>query len=167
MTPPATPLPLRDIHLPEAVSWWPPAPGWWILLALAGTLLLLGWRWRKHLRNTRLRRAGLRRLNRMHAEYQRTGDLQRLAQQLSALLRRIALSRFPRHEVAALTGDDWLAFLDDALRRDGHRDGFRGKPGRLLIEAPYNPAYRDDPAQLLQLSRHWITRMGDRGQGLP
>ncbi|MDP7406676.1 MAG: DUF4381 domain-containing protein, partial [SAR324 cluster bacterium] len=22
---------LRDVHLPPAVSWWPPAPGWWII----------------------------------------------------------------------------------------------------------------------------------------
>ncbi len=22
-------LPLRDLHLPDAVGWWPLAPGWW------------------------------------------------------------------------------------------------------------------------------------------
>ena len=25
-------LPLRDIQLPDAVSWWPLAMGWWLLL---------------------------------------------------------------------------------------------------------------------------------------
>ena len=36
---PATPLPLKDIHLPEAIGWWPLAPGWWILLLLIGLLI--------------------------------------------------------------------------------------------------------------------------------
>ena len=27
-------LPLRDIHLPGSVGWWPPAIGWWLLAAL-------------------------------------------------------------------------------------------------------------------------------------
>jgi hypothetical protein len=29
---------LRDIHLPEAISWWPMAPGWWVLLILVSLL---------------------------------------------------------------------------------------------------------------------------------
>lgn len=25
-------LPLRDIHLPETIGWFPPAIGWWLLI---------------------------------------------------------------------------------------------------------------------------------------
>ena len=28
-------IPLRDLHLPEVIGWWPLAPGWWFLIALA------------------------------------------------------------------------------------------------------------------------------------
>ena len=48
---------LKDIHLPAPVSWWPPAPGWWILLGLliaiiVGTIWFIAYRkkygaWRK------------------------------------------------------------------------------------------------------------------------
>jgi hypothetical protein len=27
-------LALRDIHLPAAPPWWPPAPGWWVLMGV-------------------------------------------------------------------------------------------------------------------------------------
>ena len=38
-------IPLRDLHLPEAVGWWPLAPGWWgvIALALIAAALLVRW----------------------------------------------------------------------------------------------------------------------------
>ena len=36
-------LPLRDIHLPEAVSWWPPAYGWWLLVVLLGACAWGAW----------------------------------------------------------------------------------------------------------------------------
>ena len=31
---------LRDIHLPQAVHWWPPAPGWWVVAALSLALTI-------------------------------------------------------------------------------------------------------------------------------
>ena len=32
---------LRDIHLPEPVSWWPPALGWWLVAMTVMTLLIV------------------------------------------------------------------------------------------------------------------------------
>jgi hypothetical protein len=32
---------LRDIQLPEPISWWPLAPGWWVLIILATGIF--GW----------------------------------------------------------------------------------------------------------------------------
>ena len=34
-------IPIRDLHLPEAIGWWPLAPGWWVLIVLLGIGLLL------------------------------------------------------------------------------------------------------------------------------
>ncbi|MEJ2181709.1 MAG: DUF4381 domain-containing protein [Gammaproteobacteria bacterium] len=34
MNPDIVSLPLRDIHMPDTVYWWPLAIGWWILLGL-------------------------------------------------------------------------------------------------------------------------------------
>ena len=31
---------LADIHLPDPVSWWPLAPGWWMLLGLAVSIFI-------------------------------------------------------------------------------------------------------------------------------
>ncbi|MGV6806815.1 MAG: DUF4381 domain-containing protein [bacterium] len=36
---------LRDIHLPDPVAWWPPAPGWWLLGIVIAILILLCVRW--------------------------------------------------------------------------------------------------------------------------
>ena len=38
MNPTTQTLELRDIHLPTEISWWPLAPGWWIVIGL----ILLG-----------------------------------------------------------------------------------------------------------------------------
>ena len=52
---------------------------------------------------------------------------------VSELLRRTMLAYAPRSEVAGLTGDAWLAWLD----RDLQHPQFVSGPGRKLVELPY------------------------------
>ena len=108
---------LRDIHLPGAVTFWPLAPGWWLIL---GGLLALALGVHLHLRARRrsLKRAAVRELDGIEASFRSSGDVARLALSLATLLRRVAIARFPRRDVASLYGRDWSRFL---VRTSGDR----------------------------------------------
>lgn len=161
--PPAPPMDLladlRGYHLPEPVGWWPPAPGWWLLVLLglalvAAAVHLLARRYRRGV----AARAARTELRALRASFIRDGDTVALARGVSRLLRRFALVRFPRRRVAGLTGDDWLAFLDD----QGGNGRFLKGPGRRLTDAPYLPA-ADLPAdELTDLASDWIRRNGGK-----
>jgi hypothetical protein len=148
---------LRDIHLPPPVNWWPPAPGWWLLAALLLVLLLLFWRgWRARRRRLALHREALAELAAIRRQYESDGNRQELVRRLSRLLRRVAISRFPREEVAGLVGDPWLAFLDRAF----HGNGFLEGPGRILAEGGYRPdAGTFDAEALFELVERWLARV--------
>ena len=134
---------LRDIHLPEAVSLWPLAPGWWVLLALLAACIAagaIGWRRRRR----SARRAALLLLAEVEDSFRTDGDTRRLAVSLSSLLRRVALLRFPRRDVASLHGEGWTSFL----RAGANRVGFPADVARALEERLYQPAHPDRPARL-------------------
>ncbi len=146
---------LHAYHLPDPVSWWPPAPGWWLLalLVVAGSAIGL---WLFMLR--RRRRAALRSaqtaLRALKAEHDADGDDLKLIRGLSRLLRRFALARFPRTMVAGLTGDAWLGFLDRHTRDNAFTHGV----GRSLVEAPYRPQAELPISELSALVEQWIGR---------
>ena len=106
-------LPLREIHLPESVGWWPPAPGWWLLTVL----LALGFAAVCYARLLYRRRRysavnmARRELGQIRSRYATDRDAGRCARSVSALLRRLSISVFPAAESAGLTGSEWLAFL--------------------------------------------------------
>lgn len=130
-------IPLRDLHLPEAVGWWPLAPGWWVLIGLLaiGILVLLRRAWLKW-RHDAPRRIALRELKRLESSYRQAPNAVLLATRLSELLRRTMLAYSPRKEVAGLTGQEWLAWLDQGLSESLFTEG----PGRSLQELPYRRA---------------------------
>jgi hypothetical protein len=132
---------LRDWHLPEPVSWWPPAPGWWLAAVLSLALLVLILRlWRVRRSRTAPARAARAELGALRARLADGSDGRQFVAAISVLLRRLALVRFPPDQVAGLAGPQWLAFLD----RTGGGGGFTQEPGRLLAEVPYRPAGEGD-----------------------
>ena len=139
-------IPLRDLHLPDAVSWWPLAPGWYavIAIALVACLYLLRLYLRRRARGA-ARRHALKQLARVTAEFEQHGDAVAFSSEMSELLRRTMLAYAPRSEVAGLTGDEWLAWLD----RDFDQPRFRGEIGRKLLELPYRRP--DDDLSALDL----------------
>ncbi len=146
---------LRGYHLPDPVSWWPPAPGWWLLALLGLSLLVLlaGWLVRRHRRGAAARAAQAE-LTALRAALAQDGDAAACARGLSRLLRRFALVRFPRRAVAGLSGEEWLAFLD----AQGGGGRFQTGPGRLLLDAPYRPPQDLPVAELASLVEDWIRR---------
>jgi len=157
MAPASDPLAaLRDIHLPPAVSMWPPAPGWWIaaavLAAAALAALLL-------LRRRRLgrRRAALVELEGIAASFARTRDVEGLAGAVSGLLRRVALYRFERGAVASLSGAEWSLFLVRTGGEELAADG--GDPFWLAAFAgPDFEPRPGEPERWIEGARRWLRR---------
>ena len=148
-------LPLRDIHLPGPVSWWPPAPGWWLLLVLLVLIATaLYFVYRRYQRGA-LTRAALAELARIETHYRQEPDLHRLAIELSALLRRTSISLLDRYSIAALSGPQWLAWLD----QQGNTDQFSNGPGRNLLSAPYQASPEFYPDALIKLCRAWLQKV--------
>ena len=94
---------LRDIAQPEAVSMWPSAPGWWVVLACVTVMVaVVVYRQTKLWLVNRYRRDALRELQ--------TADGDRA---IAEILKRTALAAFPRSDVASLSGEAWCRWLSD------------------------------------------------------
>lgn len=142
---------LRDIHLPPDIETWPPAPGWWILAALALLGLLWAGRfayqaWQK----SAYRREARRQLKHLFETHQH--DQQAFLLDYNSLLKRVALTTYPREDVANLTGEAWVSFLD----RTGQTHEFTMGPGQVLIDGQYAPVTAVDVERLHDLGQTWI-----------
>lgn len=154
---------LKDIHLPAEIGLWPLAPGGWLVLTL--TLLLVAallYFGRKHHRKNAYRRAALHELKTIEYTYLQgttgTADTVKFESALVQLLKRTALTAYPRSEVARLTGEQWLRTMDQLAGLNQ----FDTALGRCLLDrrfAPHGHAIDQAQAQaLLKLARDWIKK---------
>lgn len=144
--------------MPTAVEdVWPPAP--WVMWLVGSLvlvlLLLLAIRW---YRSHSVRRYAYAELAATQARYLQSQDAARYLYEVNLLLRRIAVRNFSRDKVAALTGDDWLVFLDWSCgRKPKDEQGFIEGSGKILAWGAYKAQPESFDAERLQtLVRVWI-----------
>src|ERR1700722_20011952 len=133
---------LHDIEGLDAISPWPLAIGWWVVIA-CGALVYEGTIWLLRRRLDYLRswkRDTFKKLDILEQNLSSSTSGETLIF-LSEYLRRIAVRRFPRKECAGLVGGAWLKWLK---AHDPKQFDWTEK-GKLLIEIPYAPAHADLP----------------------
>jgi hypothetical protein len=144
---------LNDIVVPGPVVWWPPAPGWYVLgaIALMALFVLAARQWRRWQGN-RYRRQAMFELSSIREQ----ASIEAL-QQLPVLLKRAALSVWPREEVASLTGPAWYRFLDESAGMEGFCCGAGDILDRLAY-AGSDSAVPADPElqQVLDATEFWL-----------
>ena len=144
---------LNDIVVPGAVPWWPLAPGWYVLAAIAAvSLVILVVRWLRYRRSNLYRKQALLEL----ALIRKNGS-QEAMQQIPGLLKRSALSAWPRAEVASLSGHEWHSFLDDSAATDRFSSGAGAALDRIAYTAgPAATPADPEEARVLDAAEFWL-----------
>lgn len=143
---------LKDIHLPSPIHWWPLAPGWYVLI-IGCVLMVMGFihsAHRRHL-NARPKKQALILLVHYITEYEQEKDSQMTSARISELLRRVALAYYPRADVASLSGEAWIAFLN----KTSH--GIEFTPVKsMLLESPFKSSEPINLKPLILRAQAWI-----------
>ena len=138
---------LNDIIAPTAASPWPPAPFYWVLLiisiiAIGGLIYIF-----KKIKKQRLKQqTALLKLRQLQ-----TGDTNFIM--LNQLIKGVALSYFPRQQVASLHGKQWFDFIQQYAADPifDNQEAFL----KRLYQTPSHPCCKDDFSQ----TKNWIKKL--------
>lgn len=114
---------LKALHLPEPVSSWPLAPGWWILLLL----LILGAFWLiktvvAYIRKNAYRRVAHQQLQLIYRQYLVEKSDRQLLHSLNKLLKSTAINQYSDQYCSPLYGSDWAVFLGSCVKASRQLD---------------------------------------------
>ena len=149
---------LHDIVAAPHTPLWPPAPAWyWVLGAVAFALMVLLVRCLVHWLHNRYRREALAEIASHEAALADATLRAAAIASIAELLKRVALSAFPRGTVASLHGPEWLSFLDRTARSTAFASGDGAWFERVAYHPPEAAALDEKKSrELAQLARHWI-----------
>lgn len=152
---------LADIHLPMEISYWPPAPGWWllILILIAGIVFMIR-RYARYYNHKKVCEYALNELEHCRVQFDTSNedtDLMRLAyiNSFNSVIRRVALVHFPEENVASLTGEAWVDFI----REKGDSSGLDETISSALSFGRFQTECNVDINDLNKLGIAWISSL--------
>jgi hypothetical protein len=136
---------LKNVHLPDAVSIFPLANGWYILIGLILIIMaaLIGLKF-------------LKRKNYKKQVYAILADIEKnlpeeTISEVSILIKRVAIMKFPEEPVHTMFGTKWLEFLD----KTGKTTNFTHGDGHHLQNI-YQNIKLENPEKFFAVIKQWL-----------
>lgn len=151
---------LKDIHLPNPINWWPPAPGWWVVMIMVALVMSWfswrSWRWWQAMKP---KRQALKILEKIEQQSKASTSVSDVCAQISQLLRRVALTYYPVSDVAGLKNDAWIAFLNTHSKNvnfNAVREHLLVYPYTNNVQASLNPLFDRTRTWIKQRRQLWL-----------
>lgn len=149
---------LKDLSVPQPISWMPQTWGWALLAGLMALLVIVASaRWLRRYRADAYRREALALLFDIEEKMSDPARRHDGIHDLAELLKRVALAGWPREDVAPMSGSSWVRFLgygDDKAEEAALAkvlDDFEYQDVETLDTMPSNVG--DD---LIMTARKWL-----------
>lgn len=153
---------LADIHLPEAVSYWPPAPGWWALaLIIIVAAVWLSNRAAAKSRQHKIRSQALAELEKCYSNHANGSETDpntlklRFVNEANSVFKRVALYHFPNDDIAGLQGDGWVDFI----KEKGESELLDDSLCSALSHGRFRTSIDIDVDKLNEFGKQWISSL--------
>lgn len=142
---------LEGLIDPSQTSWWPLAPGWWVLAMLLLLLLVAFSVWfANYKKRNAYRKEALKRLQHLKIQQQDT------IANINALLKQTALTAYGRSAVSRLTGEPWLDFLLTKNTKHTVSETELNQLKTIVCEHLYSQKHAEPDGNLYRFAQHWI-----------
>ncbi|WIO75421.1 DUF4381 domain-containing protein [Porticoccaceae bacterium LTM1] len=158
---------LKDIHLPDPVSWWPLAPGWWLVAVIVAVFVLFAVRQLLKIANKKkLKRSALTELERCADEHRSRSELglnpsdndQLFILQLVTIMRRCLLTVHSDSRLTSQSASQFLSALNHQATKPLFDEALIARIDELAYQKQPQPLSDDERLKFQNNARLWMLK---------
>lgn len=142
---------------PSPVKFTYSTPGWYVLGALLLLLLIvIAWLLIRHYMKNKYRREAIKSLQQIESAYTANNNYTDLVYETNMLAKRVAMSKYGRHTVAGLRGEEWTNYMNSKWRKKS----FNANDALLLTNNVYtfSSLSAEQASSFVSKTKDWIRK---------